>query len=144
MNLDRIAELAEQLQQEADPDRASFGLYREAYEEDAIARATRDGVVLFAAELLKGLGRVDNPLGNSIIELDQDTVYGDPQSDLNLHAVEVYGDDLLPPRKRKLRITKKEYAAIMGCLVTLIAITIFALAGFFFIGRWLWQWIFAL
>ena len=144
MNLDRISELAEQLQQEADPDRASFGLYREAYEEDAIARATRDGVVLFAAELLKGLGRVDNPLGNSIIELDQDTVYGDPQSDLNLHAVEVYGDDLLPPRKRKLRITKKEYAAIMGCLVTLIAITIFALAGFFFIGRWLWQWIFAL
>ncbi len=141
MNLDRIAELAEQLQQEADSDRASFGLYREAYEEDAIARATRDGVVLFAVELLKGLGRVDNPLGNSIIELDQEAVYGDPQSDLNLHAVEVYGDDLLPPRKRKLRITKKEYAAIMGCMVTLIAITIFALAGFFFIGRWVWQWV---
>jgi len=144
MNLDRIAELTEQLQQEADPDRASFGLYREAYEEDAIARATRDGVVLFAVELLKGLGRVDHPLGNSIIELDQDALYGDPQSDLNLHAVEVYGDDLLPPRKRKLRITKKEYAAIMGCLVTLIAITIFALAGFFFIGRWIWQWVAAM
>ena len=144
MNLDRIAELTEQLQEEADPDRASFGLYREAYEEDAIARATRDGVVLFAVELLKGLGRVDHPLGNSIIELDQDALYGDPQSDLNLHAVEVYGDDLLPPRKRKLRITKKEYAAIMGCLVTLIAITIFALAGFFFIGRWIWQWVAAM
>jgi len=144
MNLDRIAELAEQLRQEADTDRASFGLYREAYEEDAIARATRDGVILFAVELLNGLGRVDNPVGNSIIELDKEAVFDDPQADINLHAVEVYGDDLLPPRKRKLRITKKEYAAIMGCMVTLIAITIFALAGVFFIGRWVWQWIFTL
>jgi len=142
MNLDRIAELAEQLRQEADTDKASFGLYREAYEEDAIARATRDGIVLFAVELLNGLGRVDNPVGNSIIELDKETVFDDPQADINLHAVEVYGDDLLPPRKRKLRITKKEYAAIMGCLVTLIAITIFALVGAFFVGRMVWQWAF--
>jgi len=144
MNLDRIAELAEQLRQEADKDKASFGLYREAYEEDVIARATRDGIVLFAVELLNGLGRVDNPVGNSIIELDKESVFDDPQADLNLHAVEVYGEDLLPPRKRKLRITKKEYAAIMGCLVTLIAITIFALAGAFYIGQLVWQWVLAL
>jgi len=144
MNPDRIAELAEQLRKEADTDKASFGLYREAYEEDVIARATRDGIVLFAVELLNGLGRVDNPVGNSIIELDKETVFDDPQADLNLHAVEVYGDDLAPPRKRKLRITKKEYAAIMGCMVTLIAITIFSLAGAFFIGQLVWDWVFTL
>jgi hypothetical protein len=141
MNLERIAELAESLRKEADSSRASFGLYREAYEEDAFARATRDGVVLFAVELLNGLGRVDNPVGNSIIELDKDTLYEDPQADLNLHAIEIYGDDLLPPRKRRLRIARKEYAAIMGCMVSLIVVTLLSLAGLFYLGSLLWGWV---
>ena len=141
MNLERIAELAESLRKEADSSRASFGLYREAYEEDAIARATRDGVVLFAVELLNGLGRVDNPVGNSIIELDKDTLYDDPQADLNLHAIEIYGEDLLPPRKRRLRIARKEYAAIMGCMVSLIVVTLLSLAGLFYLGSLLWGWV---
>lgn len=141
MDLQRIADLARELRELASEERASFGVYREAHEEDAFARATTDGVVLFAAELLEGLTRIDNPVGNSLIELDGTQSYTDPNADLNLHAIELYGDDLAPPRKRRLRIARKEYAAIMGCLVAIVVTTIFALAGAYFLGSWLWAWL---
>jgi len=136
VDMSRIAKLAEELRAEASSERAIFGVYREAHEEDAFARATTDGVVLFAAELLDGLTRLDNPMGNNLIALDDDTSYHDAQADLHLHAVEVFGSDLAPPRKRKLRIARKEYAAVLGCLVALVLTTIFALAGAYFLGNW--------
>lgn len=138
MDLERIGELAEELRRQASAERARFGVYREAHEEDAFARATTDGVVLFAADLLEGLTRVDNPVGNSLIQLDARDEYKDERADLDLHTIELYGDDLAPPRKRRLRIARKEYAAIMGCLLALIATTIFALAGAYYLGTWLW------
>ena len=141
MDVAKITALTEELRRQADPSRASFGLYREAHEEDAVARATTDGVLLFAAELLDGLARIDNPVGNSIIALDDDAQFRDPQADLHLYAVELYGDDLAPPRKNRLRITRVEYAAIIGCLVTLVVTTICAVAGAVWIGRWLWLWL---
>ena len=140
MDLDRISALAEELRSQASAERASFGFYREAYEEDAIARATSDGVVLFAAELLAGLSRIENPVGNSLIALDADAVYADPHADVNLHAVELYGDDLAEPRRQRLRITKKEYAAIVGCLVVLVATSGLAIVGAIWVGRWLVRW----
>ena len=139
MDIDRAAHLAAELRQLADADRASFGLYREAHEEDVVARATTDGVVLFAAELLDGLRRVDNPVGNSIIALDDSVAYRDTSADLNLYAVEVYGDDLAPPRKRRLRVTRFEYAAVLGCLIALVLTGVFATAGAVWIGMWAWR-----
>ncbi len=138
MDIARITALAEELRSQADPARAAFGLYREAHEEDAVARATTDGVLLFAAELLSGLARIDNPVGNSIIAIDDDAPFWDTEADLHLYAVEVYGSDLAPPRRRKLRITGMEYAAVLGCLIALVVTTIFAVAGAVWIGRWLW------
>ena len=138
MDIARVSAIAEELRRQADPKRAAFGLYREAHEEDAVARATTDGVVLFAAELLSGLARIDNPVGNSIIALDDDVVYRDVDADLHLYAVEIYGDDLAPPRRRKLRITRLEYAAVLGCLIALVIATVCAVAGAIWIGRWAW------
>ncbi len=138
MDMDRIAHLAQELRQEASEQKAVFGVYREAHEEDAFARATSDGVVLFAADLLDGLTRIDNPIGNNLIAIDDSAPYFDSQADLKLHAIEVYGDDLAPPRKRRLRVARKEYAAIIGCLIVLIVTTICSLFGAYFIGRWIW------
>ena len=142
MDIARITALAEELRGQADPARASFGLYREAHEEDAVARATTDGVVLFAAELLSGLARVDNPVGNSIIALDDDAAFRDTRADLHLYAVELYGDDLAPPRRRRLRITRLEYAAVLGCLIALVVTTALAVIGGVWVGRWLWGQVF--
>lgn len=142
MDIARITELADELEKMATVERASFGLYREAHEEDVVARATKDGVVLFAAELLHGLARLDNPVGNSIIALDDDAAFRDAKADLHLYAVEVYGDDLAPPRKHRLRIAKKEYVAVLGCLIAFVLATVFAVIGIFFAGRWLWQQLF--
>lgn len=139
MDTTRTSQIAAELRDLADAERASFGLYREAHDEDAIARATTDGLVLFAADLLDGLARVDQPTGNSLIPLDDAAGYRDPQADLNLHAIELYGDDLARPRRRRLRVAKKEYAAIIGCLVALIVTTIFSLAGAYFLGSWAWS-----
>ena len=141
MDLARISAIADELRGLASAERASFGLYREAHEEDAIARATSDGVVLFAAELLSGLSRVENPVGNSLIALDADVGYADPQADVNLHAVELYGDDLAEPARRRLRITKKEYAAVIGCLLVLVATSSLAVVGAVWVGRWLLRWV---
>lgn len=141
MDLVRIAALADELREHASAERASFGLYREAHEEDAIARATSDGVVLFAAELLTGLSRVDNPVGNSLIALDADAAYADPRADVNLYSVELYGDDLAEPARRRLRITKKEYAAIIGCLIVLVVTSSLALVGAVWVGRLLVRWV---
>ncbi len=138
MDIKKVTQLAEELRGLADAERAAFGLYREAHEEDVVARATTDGVVLFAAELLSGLARVDNPVGNSIIALDDDVAYLDSEADLHLYAVEVYGGDLAPPRKRRLRITRFEYAAVLGCLIAFVLTSIFAVVGAVFIVRWLY------
>lgn len=142
MDMNRIAELVVELKKQANSDKASFGLYREAHEEDAFVRATSDGVLLFAAELLEGLSKIDNPVGNNLIALDTDSGFHDPQADINLHAIELYGDDLAPPRKRRLRIARMEYAAIMGCLFALVVTTIFSLAGAYFIGNWVYGYFF--
>lgn len=139
MDITRAAALAAELRELADADRATFGLYREAHEEDVVARATTDGVVLFAAELLSGLERVDNPVGNSIIALDDGVAYRDAHADLNLYAVELHGDDLAPPRKRRLRITRFEYAAALGCLIALVFTSVLAVAGAVWIGGWAWR-----
>lgn len=139
MDIAKVTKLAAELRSLANADKASFGLYREAHEEDAVARATMDGVVLFAAELLSGLGRIDNPVGNSIIALDDDVDYADSEADLHLYAVELYGDELAPPRKRRLRITRFEYAAVLGCLIAFVLTGVFAATGAFFIGRWVWM-----
>lgn len=139
MDLSRIEEIADELQELADADKASFGLYREAHEEDVFARATSDGVVALAAELLAGLKRIDNPVGNSLIALDGDSSFHDANADLNFHAVEIYGDDLAPPRKRKLRISRQEYAAMIGCLFTLVVTTICALFGVYVIGSYIYR-----
>lgn len=139
MDIARATELAAELRELAAADRASFGLYRDAHEEDVVARATTDGVALFAAELLAGLGRVDNPVGNSIIALDDGAAYRDGSSDLHLYAVELYGQDLAPPRKRRLRITRLEYAAVLGCLVALVFTGVFATAGAVWFGLWAWR-----
>ena len=141
VDLDRISHLAEELRGQASAERARFGLYREAHEEDAIARATSDGVVLFAAELLSGLSRIDNPVGNSLIALDADAAYADPGADVNLHAVELYGDDLAEPARRRLRITKKEYAAVIGCLFVLVVTSSLAIVGAIWVGRWAVGWV---
>ncbi len=142
MDVKKVTQLADELRALADAERAAFGLYREAHEEDAVARATTDGVVLFAAELLSGLGRIDNPVGNSIIALDDDLAYSDREADLHLYAVEIYGDDLAPPRKRRLRITRFEYAAVLGCLIAFVLASVFAVVGAVFISRWVWTQIF--
>ena len=136
MDLERIAELAEELRSMANADKARFGLYREAHEEDVFARSTSDGVVIFAAELLTGLTRVDNPVGNNLIALETDSAFHDDNSDFHLHAIELYGDDLAPPRKRRLRISNQEYAAMIGCLFALVVVTICSLFGVYFIVSW--------
>ena len=134
MDLNRIEQIASELRELASPEQARFGIYREAHEEDAYARATTDGVVLFVADLLEGLPRIDNPVGNSLIALGEDAPYFDRDSDLRLHAVELFGSDLRQPEQRRLRIAKREYAAIVGCLVVMVLTTVFALAGAFWIG----------
>ena len=136
MDLDRIAALADDLERLASAKSASFGIYREVHEEDAFARGTTDGVVLFAVDLLRGVTRIDNPVGNSLIALDPDAPYVDRNADLTLHAVELYGEDLAPPRHPRLRVAKKEYAAIIGCLFALVTTTILALAGAIWLGNW--------
>ncbi len=142
MDLDRIAQLSKDLRELAEPNAATFGLYREAHEEDAIARATSDGVVLFVADLLDGLARTDYAARSPLIPLDGGTSWGDPQADINLQAIELYGDDYLSDNPRRLRIAKKEYAAIIGCLFVLVVTTICSLVGVFFIARALYHWIF--
>lgn len=142
MDLDRIAQLASDLRATAESERATFGLYRDVHEEDAIARATSDGVVLFAADLLDGLARTDHAARSPIFALDGQTSWSDPQSDITLQAIELYGADYASANPRRLRIAKKEYAAIIGCLFFVVLTTICALVGVFYMGRGLYHWLF--
>ena len=138
MDLKRVATMAEELQNLASKEVAQFGIYREAQEEDAIVRANADGLLLHTAELLAALGRLDNPLGNNLIALDENASYGDPQADLRLTAIELFGPDVVATQQPRLRMSKQEYLAVFGCMVTLTITTICALAGAIWIGRWLW------
>lgn len=142
MDLKTIKDYARNLRDQADEKDAYFGLYQDAHEEDVFVKATTDGVLLFVADLLEGIGKTDNPLGQSLIALKEDTPYHDKDADLHLHAIELYGKDVKTNSGKNLQIAKVEYFAILGCLIALVVTTIFSMVGVFIVGQWLWNYFF--
>mgnify|MGYP000855186621 CR=1 FL=1 len=138
MNKDDLLKIIEEIESKSSAEKATFGIY--VYgggEDESYIKANRQGLELYAANLLKAAREIDDNSGlnvNEKISLDYGADWIDKESSIFLQYIEVSEKRPEYVKKENDKDEWKEKALRFGCLAglfILISIFILGMISFF-------------
>ena len=128
------------LEAEVSKDNASFGIYQYGGGADeSYIRANKDGLKLFALELLKGAAQADDTIPTeekNIIPLPYDDKWVDEQSDIFIQYVKPINEGLEEINKTNYKEGFVEKLVPVGCFIALAIILLAIIVGLWTLLKW--------
>lgn len=135
-----IQSIIEELEQQASKEKASFGIFQYGGGSDeSYIKANKDGLILFALELLKGANQAEKILKDkekTIIPIPYEEKWHDDESDISVQYIQPTNDRLV--ERQETQITPKFNNNLLGvgCLFVLALLVVSIVIGLWSIIQW--------
>jgi hypothetical protein len=119
---------------------AYFGIFNVSGQDECFINANKQGLELFAADLLKASLRAEDLLAQnpkSVFPLSYDEDWMDEESDILIQYVEPSIEERKKTKAEPYKETPKDIVIKVGCVVGLVVTVVSSIIGFITLLSWL-------